>query len=248
MELLGLSHEQAIVYKTLIENGFMKAGSIPKYAKIKRGLVYKVLEQLIEMGLVEKHGGDLAVARYSPLSPNKLEMFVEKKQKQAQETQNVFESIYGNLKSQFNLLSGKPSVQYFEGLEGVERMFEDILFTDDTVYTYADAEAVAKYFPELNKKHVLKRQEKSITKKILIANNKLGVKTAKAAKKDPLTEIKIISKKFDIFASVMEVYDNKIAYVTMSKFGISGVLVEDKQIAQMHKFIFEALWDKSEKI
>ncbi len=245
LEDLGLSKEQAIVYQTLLEHGFMKAGSIPRYAKIKRSLVYKVLEQLIRLGLVQKHGGDNAVARYSPLSPEKLRTFIETEKEKVQKKEEEFESIYGNLKSQFNLLSGKPSVQYFEGKEDVAKMIEDTIASGEIIYTYADAEAVMKYIPEINDDHVKKRMELGIEKHILLADNKLARQLKKKNIKNPLTKIRIIDKEYIPFEGITEIYENKVSYITISEYGISGILIEDKQINKMHKFVFEALWEKS---
>jgi len=48
----GLSEEQALIYSTLIEKGPQRASSIATWIRIKRSLVYKVLEQLFSMGLI----------------------------------------------------------------------------------------------------------------------------------------------------------------------------------------------------
>lgn len=245
LEKLGLSKEQAIVYLCLLERGFIKAGKIPEYTGIKRGLAYKVLDQLIELGLVKKHGDDSSVARYAPLSPEHLERFVNDKLAIAKQHQDILDGIYGNLKSQFNLLSGRPSVQYFEGEDEVRKMLLDSLETTGTIYTYADADMVAEYFPRLNQEHVAKRTELAIAKKILVADTKLGQKLYKESKKNTLTEVRLINKDYIPFGAVAEIYDNKVAYVTASDIGISGVLIEDKQITNMQKFVFEALFEQS---
>jgi hypothetical protein len=57
----------------------------------------------------------------------------------------------------------------------------------------------------------------------------------------------VIEKDYIPFGAVAEIYDNKIAYVTASDIGISGVLIEDKQIANMHKFIFESMFEQIKK-
>ncbi len=245
LEKLGLSQEQASIYLCLLERGFLKAGRIPEYTGIKRGLAYKVLDQLIDLGLVKKHGDDASIARYAPLSPEHLERFVHEKLALAKQHQEILDDVYGNLKSQFNLLSGRPSVRYFEGEDEVRKMLLDSLETTDTIYTYADADMVEEHFPNLNKEHVEKRYARNISKKILVADTKLGQKAYKNSQKDTLTEVRIIEKKYIPFGAVAEIYDNKVAYVTASDIGISGVLIEDKQIAQMQKFVFEALFEQS---
>ena len=51
---IGLTDDQASVYETLIQGGQMPARAITQKTAIKRGMIYKALDQLIEMGLVEK--------------------------------------------------------------------------------------------------------------------------------------------------------------------------------------------------
>jgi len=51
---LGLTVDQAIVYELLIENGPLRAQRLAFLAGFSRPLTYKVLGQLIEIGLVEK--------------------------------------------------------------------------------------------------------------------------------------------------------------------------------------------------
>lgn len=243
--LLGLSEDQAAIYQCLLERGFIKAGKIPEYTGVKRGLAYKVLDQLIELNLVKKHGDDSSVARYAPLSPERLEDFVNEKLTIAKNHQDIFDGLYGNLKSQFNLLSGRPSVKYFEGTEGVVKMLEDSLDTQDIMYTYGDAESVYEHFAEINEKHSKDRKNHGIRKCILMTDNAAGKKAMAAAKKDPLTDIKLIKKESIPIGAVTEIYDNKVSFFTLSDIGQSGVLIEDRQIAKMQKFIFEALFGVS---
>ncbi len=246
LEKIGLSHKEALVYETLLKHGYTKAGNIPGYTKLKRGIVYKILDDLVEKGFVKKHGEGTAVTRYAPLSPEKLYTLIEEEEKKVNEKKNTFEEIYGNLKSQFNLLSGKPSVQYFEGKEQVKKMLEDSLYTEEIMYTYADVDAVEKYFAEINKEHVQKRKAKGIQKHILVPDSKKARKAKKMSEKDPLTEIRIIPEKKEAFGGVAEMYDNKTVYISISDVGLSGILIEDKQITKMNKFIFESLWEQAE--
>ena len=111
-----------------------------------------------------------------------------------------------------------------------------------------EVDAVEKYFAELNNQHSKARKENGIQKYILVPNNALGKKAQKQSQKDQLTEIRLIDKEYIPFGGVAEIYDNKTAYITTSDLGISGVLIEDKQITKLNKFIFEALWEKSKTL
>ena len=47
---LGLTKEQGLIYENLINKGFSSAGLLLNLTGIKRGMVYKALDQLTEMG------------------------------------------------------------------------------------------------------------------------------------------------------------------------------------------------------
>ena len=40
----------------------------------------------------------------------------------------------------------------------------------------------------------------------------------------------------------MQIYDNKISYLTLSDKEMIGVIIEDKYIYKMHKDLFEYMW------
>ena len=242
---LGLNDNQSMVYLSLLKNGMSKAGRIPGYTGLKRGLCYKTLDQLVELGFVKKHGENTKITFYSPLSPDKLYDHISMEKKRVYELENDFNDISGILKSQFNILSGKTNVRYFEGEKEVEEMLNDSLETQGAMYTYGDVDMIEQNYKDLNNRHSEKRKLNNIMKKILLTKSKLALKILKQSKNDPLTEIRIIDKDYAPVKSVIEIYDNKISYITISKIGMSGILIEDKQIAQMHKFLFEALWEKS---
>jgi hypothetical protein len=58
--------------------------------------------------------------------------------------------------------------------------------------------------------------------------------------------MKFIDHKLYPFNSVMQIYDGKISYITLSKTSKIGVIIEDKNIYQMHKSLFEYIWSKAE--
>ena len=111
----GLSEEQALVYGALLEKGPQKASNIASWTGIKRSLVYKILEQLDNMGFVEKKGGEGTVAVFSPNHPSLLLSSFEQKEKEMAMTKELITASLGQLTSKFNLLAGKPNVQFFEG-------------------------------------------------------------------------------------------------------------------------------------
>lgn len=237
----GLTNEQAVIYETLIKLGQLPASKISLKTTIKRGMVYKTLEQLIEMKLVEKIENKEQTTIFRPNHPSKLEDLVESNLQKINQTKSAVESILGNMTSDFNLLSGKPNIRFYEGMKGVEEVLNDSLKSKEKIYTFADIEAIQKYIPEINEKYVAKRDRIGIEKQALILDTEFARNFLKDYHKET-TDIKLIKHNAPPFQTVMQIYDNKISYLTLSEDEMIGVIIEDKHIYRTHKYIFEYIW------
>ena len=240
----GLSEEQSLIYQALLEKGPQRASDLAKWTGVKRGLIYKVLEQLESMGLISKTGGPGTVAIFSPSHPNVLLSNIERKEKEIALTKEMLTSSLGTLSSKFNLITGKPNIQFFEGKEGVERVANDSINSKSEILSYIDNEAVNKYLLGLNKKYVSERKKLNLKKKMLAVDSSFIRAHVKDMDKE-ITEVRIIPKS-ETFGTVMQIYDDKISYVTVLEDKKIGVIIEDSDIAHMHKIIFQATWDKAE--
>lgn len=240
----GLSEEQAITYQALLERGPQKASNIAKWTGIDRSLTYKILEQLEAMGLVSKKGGAGTVNTFSANHPNLLLDKLEADKKRLDlATETVRFGLNGFI-SQFNLLSGKPNVQFYEGREGVKKVLEDSLQTKDTVLSLIDTESLLTHFADINADYAAKREKLGINKKVLIPESEIA---KNYMDKNPKTKsyTRILKKAITPFAAEMQIYDNKISYITIGKNTdqLIGVIIEDQQIAEMHRYFFECLYD-----
>ena len=72
----GLTRDQAKIYEVLLKNGVLPASKISLKAGLKRGLGYKIIEQLVVLGLVEKI--DKKVALFAPNHPSKIKELLKK--------------------------------------------------------------------------------------------------------------------------------------------------------------------------
>ena len=82
----GLSTEQAIVYEVLLKVGEAPAStiakSIPAGTSLSRPLVYKVLDELIELELAIKSTDTSKVARFLPKHPVAISQVIDKQKEQ----------------------------------------------------------------------------------------------------------------------------------------------------------------------
>jgi sugar-specific transcriptional regulator TrmB len=243
----GLSEEQAQVYQALLERGPQRASDLTKWVGIKRGMVYKTLEQLETMGLASKNEGKGTVAVFSPAHPSLLLSNIERKEKEIALTKEMLASSLGSLSSKYNLITGKPNVQFFEGLEGVKKVLEDTLLIpkETEIYTYTDIEAIIKYIPKINEEYSNKREKLKIKKKAFLLDTP-GARKLITDYHTSVTESKFIKHEIAEFETVMQIYNNKVSYITLKEGSMLGVIIDDASIYKMHKAIFEYFWKTTE--
>lgn len=243
---LGLSENQITVYTTLLRYGLMLGRNIILKTGIKKGLVYKVLEQLETMELVEKKERGNQAALFFPAHPNNLQKFLDEKREIVETSQNILDESLGSMVSQYNLLAGKPNVQFFEGINGTKKVAFDSLTSQTPIYAYIDSEAVDTNFSDLNAKYVQKRIGKKTPKKILFPDTAHAKKDGKNITND-YTSVRIMNN-WQSFATIMYIYDNKVSYITLEPGRLIGVIIEDKSIYKMHKSLFEQHWEYATSI
>lgn len=243
----GLTAAQAEVYETLLKYGEQGAGLLTKKTSLKRGLVYKVLEDLIGFGLAEKTEKTGEVARFIAKHPAHLRELVSQRQKELKDAELVLDGLMPSLVSEFNLISGHPGVSVYEGDEAMERVMGDSVTSHTDIYSYVDPESIDKYFGAINKKFLRARKEQFINKHLLVVDSPT-IRSRYTKEKYAFTEVRVIPKAPEQFPVALQIYDKKISYLVLLPERIIGVIIEDPYIYALQKFLFEQLYEKSESI
>lgn len=249
---INLSPNEAVVYEYLLKNGQSAAGQVIKKTPLKRGVVYNTLAELIDKGLVAKKTKN-KIAWFSPEHPDKLRKYIEDKEREIIKAKNSLEANLPTLVSDFNLVSGQPGVRYFEGYAGIKKVSEDSLTAKTEIYTYSDHKNVMKYISKLNQEYIRKRLKLGIRKKILSPDSPETRKFLAEYKLDEikgleLTQYKLLDSLPISFNTVLQIYDNKISYITLLAERKIGIIIEDENIAKMHRDIFEYNWSKAKSL
>lgn len=242
----GLSKDQADMYSTLLEGGHMTARKLSLKTGLKRGLAYKVLDQLVEQGLVEKNDKLSKVALFFPSHPSKIKEVLKKRQEEIASAESALGGVMNQMVSTYNLISGKPNVQFFEGLDGVWKVLDDSLTSSETIDAYSDIESIEKYIPEINKKYVEKRNKLEIKKRGLILD------TPKARKLLEGYHANITDNRFikcsltpNQTQTIIQIYDSKVSFITLGDNVMFGTIIENAHIYSLHKYLFECLWENA---
>lgn len=237
LKFAHLSEKHQNIYENLLKSGTQSVAKIALKNGLKRGITYKILDDLEMQGLVIKEEKSKKIF-YSPASPYILKKIIEQKEFEIEQEKKVFDSILHKYISQFNLLEGKPTVEFFEGVDGLKKVYEDILIEK------TDIKLLRSFLDDKHPK-MLEMIEKQIEKQVqknIHAQIISPIQRTKEQDKERLTTRKILSEQsFSIPAQIMLYGKHKVAITTFDEHMITA-LIESKGTRETFDQIFKILW------
>ena len=247
---LGLSKVQAEIFDSLLINGADKASNIAKKIKRPRGVAYKGLDELVSMKLVIKNENKKGITVFSAEHPSHLETILDQKEKEFKLSRQEFLNNLPDLVSAYSLVSNKPGVRFYEGETGVKKVLEDTLLSnpEKKIYAFSDVASYANYLSDWNTNYYAPQRKKlGIVEKVIIPNNTQALDYMKDYKSNEVTDILFVDYKTYPFATEINIYNNKVSFVTFSPDFMVGVIIENKEIYQTLLSVFNFMWEFGKK-
>lgn len=241
----GMSEKNAELYLILAELGETTVPEILKHTGLSRATVYEVLPELLAGDLIE-YRKDGRVAYYRAAHPNKLLELLDQKKRQLALLEDEMQQTVRQVTGSFQLANNKPGVRFFEGRDGFMEALEDTLTTKGEILTFLDLAAVEHHVKDMNDAYVKKRRERGVHKRILLVNDAENKKIFQRYGKEH-TDIRLLPATLQSFHIGMQIYDNKISYFTLREDAIVAIIIEDPQVAEIHRNMFHYLWEVSSK-
>jgi HTH-type transcriptional regulator, sugar sensing transcriptional regulator len=230
-----LTPSQSEILEFLYQNKEAKASEVAKNIRKSRTIVYKDLEELEQMGLIEKKEKTNQVALFSATHPSLLKNLLDKKEEQIKKDQELLDNYLPKILSSFNLAHNRPGIRFFEGAEGMKKIYEEILEEGKDFHLIRTA-----YEPVYNDKiapiveeFIAKRVRKNIKVTAMIPSDV----------DDPKKDARWLMKRFNVekekYTAPVEIdiFGNKVAILSFGD-ELVGMIIESRQIAQSLKQLF----------
>ncbi|MDP2655505.1 MAG: helix-turn-helix domain-containing protein [bacterium] len=237
---IGLKDTEIKVYLVCLENkqGLFVA-EIAKETDIKRSTVNLILERLNEKGFVTYHlDGNRKL--FSAESPEALLFHLEESVTDLRGLIPLLRITSG--------IDKQTKIRFFEGKEGVEKIYTDILLTlkinkdpKKEQLAISSGEDVFEITPEHQKQFINKRVRERIPIRWIAPEGKISRELDKTSSKE-FRKMKFFDSKKYQFHIEIDVYSNKIALISLSK-EHTGIIVENKALAESFRSLFNLLWD-----
>jgi sugar-specific transcriptional regulator TrmB len=249
LEKIGLSDKEARVYSSLIILGGAFPSHIAEHAKLNRTTVYKILLGLSVKGLVNEIKKKNKIF-YQVERPEKLLRYAKSQVALAHDRVEKAERLIPDFEGLYANFANKPKISYFEGIDGLTDIYEDMISGQKKyeMLAFSNASEFASVLPEKFFENFRRTKERlGITTRGIIpdTDKDRGYVPHYFAgyKKDIIPEVRFVPAEEFSFKGEITVYgNNKVAIVNLNKEYLTGLIIEDETIHNMMKMIFELSW------
>jgi len=253
LKQIGLSDNEAKVYLAVLELKKGLVTTIAEKAGVNRTTAYDVLKYLNQKGLVVQYIENNK-AGFTTEGPAKIKNWLTQKENQIDQEKEIFKQNLDQLKHIFYSRPKTPRFKYFEGPNSMENFFNNSLdCLSGEIIGYASTTLVKDYATkQYVKSYVKQRYNKQIKGRYFVqeadaeqAKPYLQKYYQKYLQKNPFfVQFKILPiKEKKYFINETNIYDNKFA-ISHSGQDFFGVIIEDQEVANTQKIIFDVLWKK----
>ncbi len=231
---LGINDELAKVYLAALELGQANMKELSEKAKLKRTSVYNYVRDLISKKLLTT-GRKRKRMVYSATHP---QMLLEIEKARLAELSRALPELL----TVYNKSKTKPKVTFYEGVDGIKEVLQDMLKEKRPVSAFSDFKHMAAVFGDYYfDVFPPERARRGIVSRNIIPDTP---KARELAKKDAkyLRETKFLS--VPDLKTEINIYANKVALNSYQSNPPFGVIIEDCDIAETLRTIWKQLWDK----
>lgn len=129
----GLSETEAKCYTALLKKKEWKPSDLAKNVNETRTNTYKILDNLVEIGLAERFDKDKKL-HYRAANPARLLEIARERRAAEEKAEKELELGASSLLENYYKIHEQPGVRFFQGKDGIRQIFADMLITGEDIY------------------------------------------------------------------------------------------------------------------
>ena len=238
--LFGLNEKETKVYVACLQLGQDSAYNIAEKSGVKRATTYLILRSLVKKSLVTTHITSKSFL-YSAASPQNLVSQLEHRKKEIEQSLPSLMALY-------NSQPEKPTIEIFEGLDGVKQIYEEIIgFSQkgEDVIFYGDLTHLEEH-PALIKLWLQATKSTPGSIRELLNGDDLHAKYKNDVdqNQNPRHEVRLLPTGTRSFLNDNAVFADKLVIFSTQKHFFATV-IKSKEITASYRALFNLAWNNS---
>jgi len=228
---LGLSDNEVKVYLATLKSGSTSVSRIAGITGLPRTTIYDNFKSLIQKGIVSTYKKDKKF-HFEAIPPK---IFVD----QLREKEKIMKQLMPQLSKIAKTHVNKPVATIYEGKKGILSLLEEI-YSEKELLVFGSAEKSKEIFSHLPENFARRRADLGIKMKAILERSEEAIFRITDSKISKYTEVRFL-KDIKFLPSVTFIFGNKVAVITL-KNELIGLKIEDKNVNQTQKILFEMMW------
>jgi sugar-specific transcriptional regulator TrmB len=236
----NLTEKEISSYLALLEQGASSILDISKNTGINRVTTYSAIEDLKAKGLVSesrKGKRKLFVAE----NPESLENILQEKRNDLRQGENILQNIILPSLKAINInQENKPQIKFFEGLDGIYKVYDDYVLNSSTVIGCGSYDSVLKISSwKVEEEYVEEMRKRKILFRGILEDTETNRKFNETSK--GVMHNKFLPKNEKVSADIL-VFGSMVALISYEK--KSATLIEDESIAESIRMYLNFMWER----
>jgi sugar-specific transcriptional regulator TrmB len=248
LKKIGLESKEISVYLKSLDLGSQPASVVAMRVGVPRNTTRFILDKLVRKGLVSKSKrGNTQI--YTPEHPQNVVRFVESKRTKMNDKYDIqrkaIEDVMVELESKMRPTSTRPKITFYEGEEGMEKVYDDTLTSSETIRSFASFEGMHGALPEYFQTYYKRRAGNKIFIRSIHPDTPFARERTKNDKEEWRESRLIPIEKYN-FDPEIQFYDNKVNIASWKE--KLGVIIESEEIYQTMVVAFELAWNEASRL
>lgn len=242
LQKLNLNEKQVAIFLSLVKLGKTTATNLSNDSGVTRTHVYDLVKELTDKGLVSEVE-ERGVKTYEAVDHTGLLAYISRQQKELQQINKKIEQMASEFKQLQLGQQQKTKVRFFEGIEGVKNLYEEI--RHDLAKQTKPSEVITIFSPEKLNRLIpnftyLDFSTVSI-RAVICRDNKSHLYASQMKKTKNKVNYKFWPIERGLFPTDNIAWLNKIVFIDLSDYP-SGVVIENESIVKTFALSFEEIW------
>lgn len=246
LKTFQLTEKEISVFLKCLELGAQPASHIARVCEMPRNTVRSMLDNLVRKGLMVKTTRANTQYYATEKKENLMRMLKFKKLRTEEDIDNQLKLLedYGEELSARHWATNRPRITFYEGISGLEKVYEDTLTAKDGLQSWASTDDMLAAMPDYFKTYFARRAKKGIHMRSIHPDTPAARKITSRNAEELRESALVPSEKFH-WTPEIQVYGNKVNIASWKE--KLGIIIESQEIADALKVIFDLSYEAAEK-
>lgn len=235
---MGLNNREATLYLALLGIGSAPASTLAQRTGMPKSTALYACKQLTKKGffsLMVKDGTQL----FTPEPPQKILQLLERQRKSLEKKHDRMQEMVGPLLQMMSPHVTLPSVEFFDTVDALVRMYERILDMRQPLCSFEEKGELVRFFPVYGHEYVRKRVALG-TPSRTIAPEGSPLNVTDPAK---LLEVRHLDPGRYPLSCDVKMCGDCVSIVSFEQTAPVGILIRNADITRHFRLMFEFMWE-----